>query len=248
MAKADSYRQALSGLADWDAYLEKESGLPGPRGNLELAGVAADLASQAQIERWLALDSSRAPVNTPSEFLAFCGVLALGRLIVEGQSQWMPVLRARASDPRWRTREAVAMALQRVGKADMNRLLDEMERWCAGTWLEQRAAAAALAEPALLVDPAAIRRALAILDRITAAMQSCADRRDEDFRTLRQGMAYCWSVVVAALPGEGKAAMEKWLVCTDPDIRWMMRENLKKNRLVKMDAEWTHGWAKRLSS
>ena len=32
--------------------------------------------------------------------------------------------------------------------------------------------------------------------------------------------------------------MEKWLASPDPDIRWIMRENLKKNRLVKMDAAW----------
>ena len=32
--------------------------------------------------------------------------------------------------------------------------------------------------------------------------------------------------------------MEHWLAGPDPDIRWIMRENLKKNRLVKMDAEW----------
>ena len=33
--------------------------------------------------------------------------------------------------------------------------------------------------------------------------------------------------------------MEHWLVSPDPDIRWIMRENLKKNRLVQMDAAWS---------
>jgi hypothetical protein len=51
-------------------------------------------------------------------------------------------------------------------------------------------------------------------------------------------MAYCWSVVVAALPGKGKLMMEKWLASEDKDIRWIMKENLKKNRLSKMDADW----------
>ena len=36
--------------------------------------------------------------------------------------------------------------------------------------------------------------------------------------------------------------MEKWLVSPDPDIRWIMRENLKKNRLVRMDAAWVARW------
>ncbi len=37
MAKADQYREILRTLDEWDAFLLKESGLPGPRGNLELA-------------------------------------------------------------------------------------------------------------------------------------------------------------------------------------------------------------------
>jgi hypothetical protein len=48
---------------------------------------------------------------------------------------------------------------------------------------------------------------------------------------------------VAALPGEGKALMEKWMGATDPDIRWIMKENLKKSRLVRMDAAWVERMA-----
>ncbi len=55
---------------------------------------------------------------------------------------------------------------------------------------------------------------------------------------LRKGLAYCWSVAVAAYPEAGKPAMEKWLANEDKDVRWIMRENLKKNRLVRMDAGW----------
>jgi len=40
MSKRDQYREKLRTLEDWDAYLMKESGLPGPRGNLELAQAA----------------------------------------------------------------------------------------------------------------------------------------------------------------------------------------------------------------
>ena len=32
--------------------------------------------------------------------------------------------------------------------------------------------------------------------------------------------------------------MEKWLESEDPDVRWIMRENLKKSRLARMDAAW----------
>ncbi len=124
--------------------------MPGPRGNLELAHAAADLGDRARFEHFLSFDARRAPVNSPDEFLAFCGVEGLGKLIAEGQSDLWPTLRACASDPRWRTREGVAMALQRVGRVDMDLLLDKLEDWATGNWLEMRAAAAGLAEPALL--------------------------------------------------------------------------------------------------
>ncbi len=104
--------------------------------------------------------------------------------------------------------------------------------------MEQRAAAAALCEPRLLHGPAHARGVLAILNAITASIPDQGDRRGEAFKALRKGLGYCWSVAVVALPVEGKPLMEKWLEHPDPDIRWIMRENLKKNRLARMDANW----------
>jgi hypothetical protein len=247
MTKADHYREALKTCADWDAYLMRESGLPGPRGNLELAHVVAEVATAAQIDHWLTFDASRAPVNSPEEFLAFCGVESLGRLIVEGQIDRWPLLRGYASDPRWRTREGVAMALQRIGAADIDSLLSHLEPWLSGNWLEQRAVAAALAEPKLLRDPAQIDRALSYLDRITAAIAAATDRRDEDYKVLRQGLGYCWSVILVARPTSGKRLMERWLKSDDKDVQWVMRENLKKKRLQVMDAAWVEKWTVKLS-
>jgi hypothetical protein len=237
MTRIENYRQILSKLDDWDDYLRAESHLPGPRGNLELAHAAADLADRARCEHLLTFNSLRAPVNTPDEFLAFCGVEGLGRLIAEGQADLWPTLRGCASDPRWRIREAVAMALQRVGQVDMELLLKKMEAWSGGDWLDMRAAAAGLAEPVLLQEKEHILQALEILDRITAAVER-AQERDEGFKVLCKGLGYCWSVVVAALPAPGKAAMERWLSSPDKDVRWIMKENLKKNRLLKMDKAW----------
>jgi hypothetical protein len=42
------------------------------------------------------------------------------------------------------------MALQRLGRVDMEALLEEMGQWSEGNMLERRAAAAALCEPKLL--------------------------------------------------------------------------------------------------
>lgn len=242
MTKADQYREALKTCIDWDTYLMRESGLPGPRGNLELAQVVAEVATAEQIDHWLAFDVARAPVNSPEEFLAFCGIIGVGRLIVEGQVERWATLRRWASDPRWRSREGVAMALQRIGDADMDNLLAHLESWLSGNWLEQRAVAAALAEPKLLREAAQIDRALSYLDRITASIAAATDRRAEDYKVLRQGMGYCWSVIVAARPSSGKRLMERWLKSADKDVQWIMRENLKKKRLQTMDAVWVKKW------
>lgn len=246
MSKAADYRAKLRTLDNWDAYLLKESGLPGPRGNLELAQAVADEGGLKLFRRYLAYTADRAPVNSPYEFLAFCGAVGLGRLLAEGDTRQLAALRQLASDPRWRMREGVAMALQRLGDASMAQLLAAMRPWSTGTLLEQRAAAAALCEPRLLVQPKHARAVLRILDKITASLERVKDRRDEDFLALRKGLGYCWSVAVAALPAEGKALMEKWLAAADRDIHWIMRENLKKTRLRRVDEDWVEHWSGRI--
>ena len=72
------------------------------------------------------------------------------------------------------------------------------------------------------------------------------DRSGDDFKTLRQGLGYCWSVAAAACPETGKGLMEKWAACEDKDVRWIIRENLKKNRLLKMDAAWVEEMKKKI--
>jgi len=246
MTKTQDYRTKLHELRVWDEYLLKESGLPGPRGNIELAQVVADEGDRQLFMRFIAYTADIAPVNSPYEFLAFCGVLGLGRLLAEGDSDLLGTIRPYASDPRWRTREAVAMALQRFGQVNMEQLIAAMQEWCRGAPLEQRAAAAALCEPRLLHQRQDAHQVLGILDQITESIEQMKDRRSQDFTALRKGMGYCWSVAVVALPQEGKALMEKWLKSADKDIRWIMKENLKKNRLVRMDADWVMNWQSKI--
>ncbi|MFN8421260.1 MAG: hypothetical protein U0528_18755 [Anaerolineae bacterium] len=249
--KTEAYRQKLNSLGDWDSFLLAESGIPGPRGNLELAAAAADVGDESRFRQWLQCTADRAPTNTSGEFLAVCGVIGFGRLLAEGRVDLLSAIRKCAVDIRWRVREAVAMALQRWGDADMNALLTEMEEWSNGSLLEQRAAAAALCEPRLLRQPDQVQRVLAILDHSTASL---AQHRNADSKVaeallaLKKGLGYCWSVAVVASPNNGKQYMEKWLASDNKDIRWIMRENLKKNRLLKMDAAWVESALQRLNA
>jgi hypothetical protein len=234
MSKTTDYRQTLQKLDDWIPFLKKESGLPGPRGNLELAHAVAQEGNKKQFEKFISYEAKE---NTPEVFLVFCGVMGLGKL-ASTEPGLFERLRGYASDSRWRIREAVATGLQLAGDDDMKLLLKEMQKWSKGNWYEKRAAAAALAEPRLLKEPTDAKQVLQILDKITASMESVDNSADDAFKVLRQGMGYCWSVAVAALPETGKPMMEKWLDSPGRDIRWMMKENLKKNRLIRMDANW----------
>ena len=98
MSRLEEYRADLRALpeADWTAYLTYRSGLPGPRGNIELGLAFAEQASSDQIDSVIA---------TGDEYLTFCGVVGLGRLLTEGTDTGAR-LRAHATDERWRVREA----------------------------------------------------------------------------------------------------------------------------------------------
>jgi hypothetical protein len=162
----------------------------------------------------------------------------MGRMLAHGQSCDTTRLRALANDPRWRVREAVAMALQRLGDADSGRMREVIQSWKDGTLLEQRAAAAAICEPRLLREPHSAAFALDLLQSITQGMANFPNRRSEEYRVLRKALGYCWSVAIVALPIPGKQQFSSWLGYADSDINWILRENLKKNRLERMDPSW----------
>ena len=242
MSKKTDYRKALKKQNDWTPFMLKNSGLPGPRGNLELAQVVAEEGNIKLFEKFL---SYQAEENTPEVFVVFCGVVGLGRLATH-QTDLFERIRTYASDPRWRIREAVATGLQMAGDQDIHIVLKEMQNWSEGNWYEKRATAATLAEPRLLKEPAVIEEVLHILDRITASMEDHQDQKDEAYKVLRQGMGYCWSVVIAALPEAGKPVFEKWLATQNKDVQWMLKQNLNKNRLTRMDATWVDACKSRL--
>ena len=238
MGKVEDYREKLKTLDSWDGYLMQESRLPGPRANLELAFAVAQVGTADQLLRYAAFDSVAAPSNTQEEFLPVCGVLGLGYLAARGEGEYFSMLRRSASDPRWRIREAVALGLQEYGRTALDQLLEMMEEWSKGTLLERRAVVASLCEPCLLTDQGHASRIVDIIDEITASVPGEKDRRSAEFRVLRKGLAYGWSVAVAAQPAIGKPRMERWIVSQDPDIRWIMKQNLKKKRLFRMDESW----------
>ena len=238
MSRVADYRADLHGLPrpEWAQFLTRHSGLPGPRGNIELAQAFADESDPSVTDELLATDD---------EYLVFCGVIGLGRQLAETPARGAADaaqalaerLRGYAADGRWRVREAVAMALQRLGDADVRRLEQLVVQWAAeDDPLVQRAAAAGICEPRLLADPHAAGTALAVCAVVTEALASRPrdQRRDPAVRTLRQGLGYCWSVAVAADPQRGLPAFTALADTADPDVAWIVRENRRKRRLARL--------------
>lgn len=228
------YTAEMSGLTadELRAYLGAHSGLPGPRGNLELADAFAAQASA---------DLITAFATDPDEYLAFCGTEGLGMLALdpERREAALGALLAAASDPRWRVREAVARALQLVGDADPGLLRAVIEAWSeSGDPYVLRAAAAAICEPRLLNSPESQELAVRACERATTWVLR-GDRAGpaDGWKTLRQALGYCWSVAIAANPPLGIGPFN--VVAANParDAQWIARTNLTKARMQRAIAE-----------
>ncbi len=238
MTKKEYYQYELGQAGYWTEYLLEHSNLPGPRANLELMQAYVEMGSEKDFIPLLDYTPDTAPVNSPEEFLAFCGTVGLGELIANGLREYLPDLRRQASDPRWRIREAVAMALQIIGKHDFYLLGFICNEWVSGNLSEQRAAIAGICEPSLLSDIKHADMALDLLDKVTQLFSGVENRDMEDFNVLFKGLSWSWSVAVVASPERGKPLFEQLARSEDPDIIKIVRANLKKNRLIKMDPEW----------
>ncbi len=171
----------------------------------------------------------------------------------------METVRKAASDSRWRIREAVAISLQHLGEgnpAALSRILDDWLSDGAGkdgtlterSLMERRAVLAALAHPPLLGDAEFARYALKSADRILedAAGVSAEQRKGEAFQVLKKALSYALSVLVAEAPEEGFPLLERWAKSSDPEIRKVLVENLKKKRLEGVDSKRAAGLLKML--
>lgn len=224
------------------------SGLPGPRLDLGLvasfAGAVGVIAARPdppvdELERlldgWRALSETEAPGDQPAAILPCAAVASYGEVAVvrpEWRDDEVRKLRAAASDSRWRVREVVAQSLQRLLEADWAETSSLLLSWAAEAEpLVARAAAAAVAEPSLVRDP---DRARTAADIQTAAANSYralpADhRRTDGGKALRQALGFTISVPTAVT---GDFTLLDSLAATDDrDLRWIVRQNLRKARL-----------------
>ena len=257
MGKKDQHRQDLARLfgafvhsGDATAlcrYIALNSNLPGPRANLELAAAFSELAREVSEEGndaiWelaismAAVTADEAPVDAPDELVPFCGALAIGAIASTSARlyhQALARLKALARDPRWRMREAVAMGLQQLLEKSPQQTIEQLASWVGGgDFLEMRAAAAAVADPAALKHAETALSALELHRAIVQRLLETSERRSDDFRILRKALGYTLSVVVQAVPDPGFGFMTGLIETRDPDLAWIVKQNLQKNRMLK---------------
>jgi hypothetical protein len=113
-----------------------------------------------------------------------------------------------------------------------------LEDWTSGNEYEKRAVIASLCEPKLLDCKSNVRCILNILSKIMACFACVTGPLSEGQITLRKAAGYCWSVAIVASPEDGKKSFEALLPAKNKHTLWIVKENLKKNRLLKMDREW----------
>ena len=234
-----------------EGYLIAHSALPGPRMNIALAGTFADVIGQlvtqpemplvehleALLDGWAALSLIEAPANDPREILPSTAALTYGQVAVARPDWWndeVTKLQRAASHPRWRVREMVAAALQRMLAVDWQSAYQVLTNWLLDDDpLVIRACAAAIAEPPLLKNKVRGDNALFIQARAVEwlARQPQESRREEAVSVLRKALGYTLSVAIAATPEAGLALLVQLSVSADKDIQWIVRENLKKQRL-----------------
>lgn len=227
-------------------YLLENSGLPGPRGNLELLYRfmnEADAESCARCLSYIQEDTA----NSPQEFVGMCGIVAKAYSLKDSLPESLAFLKPYASHSSWRLREAVAIGIQELGTNRIAEMLTYLGPFIEGSAFEKRALVAGLCEPKLLKDSESNTKILGILAQVSESLAHDGKLSDAE-KSLRKALAYGWSVVIAASPQAGKESFEALMTRPGQHLRWVCKENLKKNRLVHRDPAWVQQMQARLES
>ena len=226
-------------------YLKEHSNLPGPRGNLELLYSFAKVATELEINDCLKY-IQRDTKNSPEEFVGMCGIVGFAVYNQDKNEFVLEYIRKFASHSSWRIREAVAMAIQEISANNMKETLENIVTMKNGNCYEKRAVVAGLCEPKLLKDEKIATKVLDILKEITEVFNHNNKLKDEE-DSLRKALAYGWSVAIVHAPEKGKQAFEQLFSNNGKHIKWIIKENLKKNRLIRMDYQWVTDMKNRLT-
>ncbi|MDR0517708.1 MAG: hypothetical protein LBH25_11755 [Fibromonadaceae bacterium] len=220
------------------SFLEKESRLRGPAANLNLVKQFAEEATAEQIDLCLEMLNKISDVSTAASFVAMCGVAASGN---------PEVFRKAASSSNWQVREAAVIGLQKLGLKNLDSLYAIFDSWENASLLEKRCIAATLCEPALIKNEEMAEKLLTVLNTYMQLIELKKNVKSEEYKAFKKAMGYCISVVIAASPKKGKEFFEGWMQSPSFEVRWVLSDNLKHDRLRKVDSRWVDAQIEALS-
>lgn len=223
------------------------SGLPGPRANMALANAfATDLAARGKKADELAfamatMPPSRAPGATEREFLPVCGVIAVGARAAADKAlrpKALAVLHDAAEDLRFRVRDAVPIALARMGAKMGDELAYDLETWMDG-YFQATAAILALEMPEFL---AALKLEYGVINRIHEAFAMACDAprsaaRYPGFKALMEALGHVPAGVSQKFGIHVVDRLVMWSEVQIPEMREIIRKNLRDKRLQRMGDE-----------
>jgi hypothetical protein len=226
-------------------YLKVNSRLPGPRANLELLYQFIENATDSEIDNCMSIADS-ITLNSPSEFVLVCGVATLIKRTAMLHGTVDIDLSIYTNHESWRIRESVCIGFQKSKPyLSPDEMMKNLSKFKNGSALDKRAYFATLCDPILLNDYIKSSEVLSYLLEVTIDCFNLSDKIDSELTVLRKALGYCWSVAICADEAYGKQTFEKLLDYTESKhILWIVKENLKKNRLIKLDAEWVETWKK----
>ena len=227
MAKVDL---AALGDDELDSYLRRESGLPGPRANLELVDQAAALLPRRTLSRL---------ADAQDEFLAMCGAAGMARACLSGvgpTDSELDRLAGYVRDPRWRLREGVVRGLQLAAVNYPVAVAELVHRWVRSSDLAVvRAAVEAICEPRLLKSQEMCAGALdACTVATTTVSRAEGHPRTDQERGLERTLSYAWSVAVAAEPVRGLPMFGALEVSPSALVGRIAAHNRTKKRLARL--------------
>lgn len=223
------------------AELVKHSRLPGTRPNLELAeAFAASCASRgarsdALVTAMVRLDADHAPGATELEFLPICGVYAAGFRAASdrGATKMLMLLHDAAEDLRFRVRDAVVVALAKVGAVRGDELVAQVHDWMDG-FFHAAAVLRALAGAAWLTRIDDASGACELLDAAFRTLDGAARSasRYPGFKALVEAFRAAPAPLALRFGAPVLAVLENFASCKDPDLRALVRESIKDPKLT----------------
>lgn len=255
MGKRDDYVKQLQPLIsditrlnELEIFMITNSNLPGRRANLELSYAFADCFQSINISdihwhllnKWISISVLEAPVDDPKEFLPFSAIQALGSLHTLSDTiqkeNITNTIKNSANDTRWRIREAVAMAFQRIAENNFAIINEIFSDWINNSsLLEKRAIIATLAHPPILNDDNNVLFCLDITEKILThiIVLDTNIRKTEEYKALKKGLEYTISVFVEKLPEQGFDLLLNWAQNDNIHIKKIIKQNIGKSRLKK---------------